>query len=320
MINFNPQISAYNKIGFSQQKQYTPAFGKSLEKDTFVKSSNPVSFGSSLPMRKKLEMFQNDIEKYVLKNPKIDLTEIEKIVQKYSPTTTVKSFDDLPNGSNAIATTAAYHQNQIGFTNDSEAIAQDKIIFIRPLNSQDKASKLFFLDCIEHEFTHILQEESKDRTSKVDFLNEYLKGKDFRDKKVFNTISLSPKVFSSVEHYVYLPLRKAMKKSSNLLEKLPFFSKDLLDNIYISQTGMKTEDYIKQVINVILSEAQNQCDNFDQNQVVKYIGLIAEKEKEAYTLSTEMLKKHMGINGPVDLDLRDQLYQIFEQTAKSLAV
>ncbi|MGM9613278.1 MAG: hypothetical protein ACI3XZ_07210, partial [Butyricicoccus sp.] len=105
------------------------------------------------------------------KNTQFPESKQEKIVQKYSPTTTVKSYDELPQNSNALSTTAAYFQNPINFTPDNKAIAQDKIIFIRPLINQDKESKLSFLDDIEHEFTHVLQEESKDRTSKIDFLN-----------------------------------------------------------------------------------------------------------------------------------------------------
>lgn len=318
MINFTPQISSYNKISRSTQNHTAPAFGRSINNDTFVKSTN-VSFGSSMPLKQKFDMFQKDIEKYVLKSPKIELNEIEKIVQKYSPTTTVKNYNELPQNSNALSTTVAYFQNQIVFTADSKAIAQDKVIFVRPLEGQNKKDKLFFLDCIEHEFTHILQEESKDRMSKVDFLNNYVSGKSIQDLKTLNTIALCPKIFSSVEHYIGLPLRKAFRKSNDLPEKLPFYSKDLINQIYASQTGMNAKDYTKSVISAILEEAEKQAGSFDKHQVVKYIALTANKEKEAYENSTKMLKRHLGINGYTDLDLRLQVYQIFEDTAKEIS-
>ena len=320
MINFNPQISPYNKIGVSTQKCSTPSFGKSLDKDTFIKSKNntAISFGSSMSLKRKFERFQKDIESYVFKSSKIELSEIEKIVQKYSPRTMVKSYDELPQNSNALSTTVAYVQNPINFTPDNKAIAQDKIIFIRPIKNQDKESKLSFLDKIEHEFTHVLQEESPDRTPKIDFFNDFLKNNNIQNPKTLNTIIMCPKVFASVEHYISLPLRKALQKSDDMPEKLPFYSKDLINQIYVSQTGINAKDYAKAIIFTILNKSEKQSGGFDKQQVIKYIALVANKEKEAYENSTLMLKRHLGIEGHTDLDLRIQLYEIFEQTAKEM--
>ena len=101
-------------------------------------------------------------------------------------------------------------------------------------------------------------------------------------------------------------------------KKLPFYSKDLINQIYISQTGINAKDYAKAVIFTILNKFEKQSGGFDKQQVIKYIALVANKEKEAYENSTLMLKRHLGIEGHPDLDLRIQLYEIFEQAAKEM--
>lgn len=283
-----------------------------LEKDIFVKNTKNVSFGSAVNLMEKFVSFAKEIEEYVLKNSKVDLLEVEKIVKKYSPTTKVKDFAQLPQNTNVNDRTFAYFRQNIKFGDDGCIVPDAKEIFVKVSQNMDKSQKLEFLEALEHEFTHILQEESSDRVSKISFIRKFIGNERLNQEKI-STLSFMPKIFSSVEYYMSLPLYKFMAKSDNLPQPVKSATVDDLNRIYRQVTGYNAEDYIMLVREEIFKRLGNQGHIFDKKAIKEYAAMVAQKKHEAYENTTKMLNQKCGISGPSDLDLRVVLYDIFKK-------
>ena len=281
-----------------------------IQNDVFVKNTSNVSFGDNLTLMAKFVPFAKEIEDYVLKSSKLELSDIEKIIQRYSPTTKIKDFNELPQNSNAHNRTLAYFKQKINFTVDGEPIPEEKEIYIRLPKYLNKEHKLEFLDSIEHEFIHILQEESSDRVSKISFLNKFTQNG--LDEEKIKTLQIMPQAFNAIEYNMAMPLYKFLEKENNMPIPIKSASLEVLDKIYQSMTGLTAEEYIKYIKTEIIKSLEESYGKFDKKVINDYVALISEKEYEAYKKTIEMLNKKCGISGSCDLDLRVVLYDVFK--------
>lgn len=317
------KINAFNSILTnkiqSQRQAENKTFLQSSPNDIFVKSTSNVSFGSMSKLNDKFFPFCRELKEYIYKTKSIDIAKVEQIVQKYSPTTLVKPMQELPGGTNATEQTAAYFTNRLLFSADGKIKVEDKAIFLNIPQKTDKESKLNFLCDILHEMTHIFQEESSDRLSKVTFLNDFLKDKQI-NKDTISVIQAMPKAFSVAESNIIMPLIKSLKKENDLPLTIKENSKNILDKIYAPQTQINSvDDFITLIILKTQEYIQNNFCVTDKKAITKYIALVSEKEKEAYQKSTQFLKRELNIKDPTDLDLRVTLYDAFSKKAQELS-
>ncbi len=313
MINFYTSIPSY-KIKSTKQNTVSQEWRKNTAKsynDVFVKNSSSVSFGNNLTLAEKFKPFAKELEDYVLKCEKPDFSRLESIIKKYSPTTKIKEFKELPQNSNVHDRTNAYFRQNMNFTQDGEIVPDAKEIYIKLSANMDKQEKLDFLNSLEHEFTHILQEESPDRLSKISFLRNFI-GQGL-DKKKITTLQLMPQLFNTVEYNMSLPLYKFLGKTNNLPNPIKSASEDIVNYIYCEETGCHVKNFIKHIKEEAMERAEVFVGKFDKKAVNDYIALVADKEHEAYKNATNMLNEKCGIKGSSDLDLRVILYDIFKK-------
>lgn len=314
MINLYTSIPSY-KIKSTKQNTVSQEWRKNTAKsynDVFVKNSSSVSFGNNLTLAEKFKPFAKELEDYVLKCEKPDFSRLESIIKKYSPTTKIKEFKELSGNSNAHDRTKAYFKQKINFTQEGEIVPDAKEIYIKFFPEMKKNEKLEFLDSLEHEFTHILQEESSDRLSKVSFLNRFI-AKGGLDKEKIVTLQLMPQLFNTVEYNMSLPLYKFLGKTNNLPNPIKSASEDIINYIYRTETGYPVKSFIKNLKEQAMKNAEISAGKFDKKAVEEYIALVADKEYEAYRNTTNMLNEKCGIKGSSDLDLRVTLYDIFKK-------
>ena len=313
MINFYTSIPSY-KIKSTKQNTVSQELRKNTAKsynDVFVKNSSSVSFGNNLTLAEKFKPFAKELEDYVLKCEKPDFSRLESIIKKYSPTTKIKEFKELSKNSNVHDRTNAYFRQNMNFTQDGEIIPDAKEIYIKLSADMNKQEKLDFLSSLEHEFTHILQEESPDRLSKISFLRNFI-GQGL-DKKKITTLQLMPQLFNTVEYNMSLPLYKFLGKTNNLPNPIKSASEDIVNYIYREETGYPVTNFIKYIKEEAMKRAEVSVGKFDKKAVNDYIALVADKEHEAYKNATNMLNEKCGIKGSSDLDLRVTLYDIFKK-------
>lgn len=313
MINFYTSIPSY-KIKSTKQNTVSQEWRKNTAKsynDVFVKNSSSVSFGNNLTLAEKFKPFAKELEDYVLKCEKPDFSRLESIIKKYSPTTKIKEFKELPQNSNVHDRTNAYFRQNMNFTQDGEIVPDAKEIYIKLSANMNKQEKLDFLNSLEHEFTHILQEESPDRLSKISFLRNFI-GQGL-DKKKITTLQLMPQLFNTVEYNMSLPLYKFLGKTNNLPNPIKSASEDIVNCIYREETGCHVKNFIKHIKEEAMERAEVFVGKFDKKAVNDYIALVADKEHEAYKNATNMLNEKCGIKGSSDLDLRVTLYDIFKK-------
>ena len=313
MINFYTSIPSY-KIKSTKQNTVSQEWRKNTAKsynDVFVKNSSSVSFGNNLTLAEKFKPFAKELEDYVLKCEKPDFSRLESIIKKYSPTTKIKEFKELSQNSNVHDRTNAYFRQNMNFTQDGEIVPDAKEIYIKLSADMNKQEKLDFLSSLEHEFTHILQEESPDRLSKISFLRNFI-GQGL-DKKKITTLQLMPQLFNTVEYNMSLPLYKFLGKTNNLPNPIKSASEDIVNYIYREETGYPVTNFIKYIKEEAMKRAEVSVGKFDKKAVNDYIALVADKEHEAYKNATNMLNEKCGIKGSSDLDLRVTLYDIFKK-------
>ena len=313
MINLYTSIPSY-KIKSTKQNTVSQEWRKNTAKpynDVFVKNSSSVSFGNNLTLAEKFKPFAKELEDYVLKCEKPDFSRLESIIKKYSPTTKIKEFKELSKNSNVHDRTNAYFRQNMNFTQDGEIIPDAKEIYIKLSADMNKQEKLDFLSSLEHEFTHILQEESPDRLSKISFLRNFI-GQGLAKTKI-TTLQLMPQLFNTVEYNISLPLYKFLGKTNNLPNPIKSASEDIVNYIYREETGYPVTNFIKYIKEEAMKRAEVSVGKFDKKAVNDYIALVADKEHEAYKNATNMLNEKCGIKGSSDLDLRVTLYDIFKK-------
>ena len=176
ITSITPQIFASNKTQ-NKQSFVSAKAEKTYGGDVFVKSvtAKNVSFGANLTMAEKFIPFKNEFLKYYKENSILTFDEIEKIIQKYLPDIKVCDLSTMQNKGNVHNRTGAYFENEILFTSDMKCKKGIQQICLIPQKTDKFEEKMQLAQGVIHEMTHALQENSKDRLSKDDFLNS-LKG------------------------------------------------------------------------------------------------------------------------------------------------
>lgn len=317
-ISFNPANTNSHNIRLKRSQTHVlPASLSKNQNDVFVKSVSP-SFGRFSTLEEKFVPFSKELRNYILGNDNIALNQLEKLIKKYSPTTCIREMKDLPQNSNAHEMTLAYFTNKMNFSSDGKVIPLDKEIFLYLPKDHSQKSRLEFLSSLSHEMTHVLQEESVNRFSKLEFIRQICDGKQFTQLN-FNTLSGMTKAMTIAELNVFEPLYQALKKTDELPRPIADSSKSMLNKIYLSQTGTTAEIYIDSVIRKTLDYVEKFIGTTDRKKVVEYISLIAGKEKEAYQNSAKLLKQELKLNCTTDLDLRITLYDLFQTKAAEMS-
>ena len=315
-----PQIFASNKTQNKQSFVYAKA-EKTYGGDVFVKSvtAKNVSFGANLTMAEKFIPFKNEFLKYYKENSILTFDEIEKIIQKYLPDIKVCDLSTMQNAGNVHNRTGAYFENEILFTSDMKCKKGIQQICLIPQKTDKLEEKMQLAQGVIHEMTHALQENSKDRLSKDDFLNS-LKGAEKNPYEFIEMLKFIPKYTTTVEKNVNFPLIKFMRKLNEIPNPLPAAGKKELDRIYTEMVGAPLEKYIYFLVSHFGREMG--LYNFgieNQKNILKYLAHVSAKEKEAYKNQVEFAKEVMNIKTPVDLDLTKNLYAVYADSCKYLA-
>ena len=285
--------------------------------DVFVKS-NDISFGSNATIAAKLNSFLPELYDYILHTKKLSIEGVGEIVQKTSPGTPVKPLSELPTGTNAHNATGAYFHCKYKFSPDfKEVIPGEKTIYLN-LPAQDTVKeRVIYMENVVHEMTHIFQEESSDRVSKLEFLKNFL-NKDISSVSKYETLMAMPRIFSRVELQMQQPLLYALAKKDIMPIPVKVLSPKILNDVYLETVNTPVDDYIARTIVTSFADASLQLPNFDSRTVLEYIGQTAKKEGEANLNAGYMVKRSLGINSPVDMDYRVLLYDNFAKVAETM--
>lgn len=317
-MRIQPFRSVNNKKIFApiQNSCAMPVKTNNQDKDVFVKSNN-ISFGSHVPMTANLNAFVPEVSSYIMRAGEVTLNGLEKIVQKTSPQTAVKSLTVIPAGANINDRTCAYFHCLYNFTRDlSEVIPGSKAVYINNTRPYSPRSRLELLGDVVHEMTHIFQEESSDRTGKLELLEKFLsKNLSFEAKK--DTLMSMPQTFAFCDVEFQRPLIYSFKKEDNLPRPVRELSSEKLDDIYNNTVNCTADNYIVGIINKALKTSIERFPKADMQTVINYIATTAKCEFEAYDTSLKVLKSVLGIKSPTDLDYRIALYDRFVVISKA---
>ncbi|MCM1010840.1 MAG: hypothetical protein NC390_08230 [Fusobacterium sp.] len=286
------------------------------DKDVFVKL-NDISFGCNLPITAKLNSFVPEVSHYILHADEVTLKGLEKVVQKTSPQTAVKSLKEIPVGANVNDRTGAYFHCLYNFTRDlSDVIPGTKAIYINDARPDSTKSRLELLCDVVHEMTHIFQEEASDRTGKLELLQKLLsKNLSFEAKK--DTLMSMPQTFAFCDMEFQRPLIYSLKKDDNLPRPVREIRMEALDAIYNNTVNCPADNYIVGIINKALKTSVARFPNADMQTVINYITTTAKCEREAYDTSLKVLKSVLGVKSPTDLEYRIALYDRFSAISQA---
>ena len=175
----------------------------SLNKDTFVKSTKNISFGSA--DKAKYLSAKEELTQYFINAEKLSVEEIRKIIQKYSPEI---GFDDIKNAppkTNIGKGTVAYTYEPTQFTfNDNgeikvESLPKTIYFAFKTIGYNEKEVRIILLDRLLHEYTHILQEEDGAEDRKIDFFNQYIVSNAENNMQIAINLQALNTVYNTVE-------------------------------------------------------------------------------------------------------------------------
>jgi hypothetical protein len=171
-----------------------------LEKDIFVKSPNLISFGSG-KFSSKFSELKKDLTEYITNSPEISKEKLQEIIRRYSPTTSVVFFENDESESELLGYTNLPLEVTCDEKQNINVKADSQTLFLATPQNLNKESRKAFLDIVLHECTHILQQESDDRVSSVEFYNSYLKSSKDIQASV-DTIEFLDPAFSQIQEVV----------------------------------------------------------------------------------------------------------------------
>ena len=265
--------------------------------------------------RPKYNNLKTQMTDYVMSAENISIEEIENIVQKYSPETKVEFFENLENERMLTNGTRAYTKMPTALfanNNNIQIEARPKTIYLKFSQELDKKDKTVLLDAILHECTHVFQEESKDKVSTTEFLNNYLK-KSANIDKTLNTVGSLPNLFVVYEN--------------NAKELLRFFDEDFdilpseLKNKNVSLDMVCQKKFGDNTINVLSTLIVNVLRTYqvdDPNLVLDYFILKSDFEEEAYKNALESSRELLGLKNKTTFDLRLEVYKKMSEAAKKV--
>ena len=306
-------IKSFAPVGVTQQN-CSSGVKNNPKRDVFVKS-NDISFGSNATIAAKLNSFLPDLYGYILHSEKLSLEGVGEIVQKSSPHTLVKPLSEIPPGSNVHNATSAYFYCKYNFSPDfKQVIPGEKSIYLELPVQDTVKDRIIYMENIVHEMTHIFQEESSDRVSKIEFFKDFLT-KDMPPISKYETLAAMPRIFSRTELQMQQPLLFALGKKDIIPVPVSVLSPKVLNNIYLETVNSPVDDFIARTIVSSMTEASQQFPNIDRKTVLQYISQTAQKEQEAHLNAGYMVKRALGINSPVDMEYRVLLYDRFTNVA-----
>lgn len=280
------------------------------------KSTSKPNFRGTLPNGNKISALINESKRAFLANQKPSLSVFEKIIKQFSPSTTVKHFQEIPRGSNINPLTGAYYANKrILNIYENKFESLDKIIYLNP-EIASQFTKLFFFSQFVHEATHVIQEDNEDSTNKI--LTAIMNDKNLSMEAKAQTAQAMPFAFNIAEQAILEPLLQAMEKEEELPLPVKILDKEILDNSFKKVSGFNCENYIRVVLASVLKQVSDIFPKVENKYIVEYIQTKARHEKEAYINQLNFMKDILRMNVPTDLDYRNILYETFENVTKDL--
>ena len=296
--------------------RFSPAYSKTGN-DVFVKS-NKIPFGANMSFAEKRTPFLRELYSYILNSKTLSLDDLGAIVQKYSPGLLVKSMQEVPP---EFADLAAYHSAHFNFgytiKDMKEVVESQKNIFLNIPSQDDIKNRLIFMDEASHEMMHVFQEESSDRISHRQFIQNLL-DKDLPLEVKIDTLRSMSNIFNEAETRMQQPLLLALDKKDIIPRTVKSISTKVLNEMYINQVNMPAEDFLARTFLASVDKAALKFPNLDRKTVFEHSHLTALNEREAYLNAGYIVKRALGINTPVDTEYRVLLYDLFAKVIGSL--
>lgn len=321
-INFNT-ITNINRISFKSQTAPRAGINANPILDTFIRNNN-VSFTSS-KFNETYPKLKQDLCDYILSDRDLTFDSLNDIIHKYRPNIDACDFKDAPKNSNITEITDAYFRNYVKF-----AISQDKgikvlgepeqALYIEFPKSKDYSERAIFASKALHESTHMLQQNSPDRISKLQSIKEFLV-KEQNPKRAMATIqagNLGANITYDELSKIYLfgaqkvneiPIRIKGKSSKNL------------DSLFLKTTQMDAQTASKQLLVNVFDILNKQFGTlYDKKYTLNTIIQNLLNEKEAYDNGYSFLKEALNIVGNTDLDLKPMMLGVFCDAAKNFNI
>ncbi len=298
-------------------KSYTNKNARlNLIQDTFIKSNNINFKGSS--QNPQYDALKSEMTDLIMNEAGFDLKSIERIIQKYSPSTTFDDYKNLPKNNNTHTYTAGYTQQQVSFlVNDSGHLVAKSLpqkIYVAVPNTCDKNGRIIFLDRILHECTHVMQNETSNHLSYEDFYNQYFSKMDDVEKAL-NSLKAANFIYNSVENDALMILAYGMKDKFGSLPKPVSKYKNDLNSIFMKIKRSSTKTYFTSLIE---NSVKSLGSSVDKQLIIDFIKLKSQNEKEAYQNALNSDKELLSISGYTDFDLRIELYESIISACETL--
>jgi len=259
---------------------------------------------------------------YIINSDNIDNSEIEQIINMFNSDVKFDDYKNLPENTNAMHATAGYtvEPTQIYITanNKLQATGLPKTIYMSFPNTDDKKKdRIVLLDRILHECTHIFQDDSDDRKSKLKLINDYL-SKEPDPQRAINTLKAMNFVFNNIEIIATGNFIIKLNPEMNSLPQELSSNEIDLKKMYKEKENRQFSTDIKYLINDYIFKAMEICGSIDKKAILNYIILKAQNEKEAYQNALDSDKELLGITGKTDFDLRIEMYDEIIKAAERL--
>lgn len=308
-------IKSFAPVGVTQQNRAS-GVKNNPKCDVFVKS-NDISFGSNATIAAKLDSFLPDLYNYILHSKKLSLEGVGEIAQNASPGLLVKSLKDAPVDA-ASSSWAASYNCAYSISSDMKTVsAGAKSIYLGIPDEPTVRNRLVFMNDVAHEMTHIFQEESCDRISKLQFIQKFL-DKELSNAAKLDTLKAMAAIFNEAETKMQQPLLRALNKKDIIPCPVKTLSHKLLNDTYIEDSHISVDDYIKGTILSTMDKFSSKYADMDRNTILEYMQLTAKNEREAYLNSGYLVKRALGIKSPVDTEYRVLLYDRFANVAAEM--
>ena len=296
-----------------QKTSSTPQFKLNFQQDVFIKSKSANSVATTRLAEKYIPL-SREMTDYILKSPEVTTLGIEKIIQKYSPNTSFNNLESLETNRPITRGSAGYTKIPVLVSAKVDGFSLTKYplsLYAQMPEEMDNRNRIILTDRVLHECTHLLQENSKDRTSTIDFFNSYLKSVK-NPQEAINDISLMPRLFSNLEDSIY----DVLLSSDLEFDSLP---KEIAKNITLDSICKKVfQKPAYEAFMYLIMACMNETNVKDLKLSLDYIILKAQDEREAYINALRSDKKLMNLRGTTDFDLRIEAYETIIKSAESL--
>ena len=267
-----------------------------LKTDTFSKA-NEVSFtGLSDSDKKKVSSFSKDLYRIFYIDKNFDLEKIQKIARKYDKGLSVKSMQEAPNEYGYDALYA--HKTQIDADSFDINIA-DRTLYLDETRVSDADEINEFYVAAIHEFTHAIQEQSKEMSC-PNIVKSYLarnKNSANRDDVLKNAV-MSNRVAHGIEDIIATPIAACLNTPVIVSQMVkgkhsPNVGMELAHKMY----GINDYNaYVRQSVNQLFNSLDEGKAGADRKHLLTYTAKHLECEAEAYNTESGAYAKVMDKN------------------------